>query len=176
MVPSDSDILPEYRGVTGTSRGKYWALVGLSGERGGPQGVPPHGSPNWTRGGGGTPLSLSLSSSFLFPSGKKGKGGGANPTRSGVLVGLPPMARPSWPAASSSPPLYMGAGAPHSTSTVLLAVCDAPLHSLLLGHNVIMLRRSPARITSPSPSPHRCAEETLPRPSAGSIVRGMSSR
>ena len=27
MVPSDSGILPEYRGVTGTPRGKYWALV-----------------------------------------------------------------------------------------------------------------------------------------------------
>ena len=78
-------------GVYRTPPGKYWAYMGLSGERGEPARggrVPPHGSPNWTRGGGGTPFP---SPSFSPPVRKER---GANPTRSGVLVGLPPMARP----------------------------------------------------------------------------------
>ena len=75
MVPSDSGIFPEYRGVTGTPWGNIgptWAI----GERGGsPQGVAaplPIGSPNWTREEGAPPLSFSSSSSFpLSPLRKK---------------------------------------------------------------------------------------------------------
>ena len=51
--------------------GKYWALVGLEGrERAVARRwrAPSQGSPNWTRGGGVAPLSLSLSLSFLPPS------------------------------------------------------------------------------------------------------------
>ena len=95
MVLSDSDILPEYRGVTGTPRGKYWALVGLSGERGGPQGVavPPMAVRIGLGGGGGAPLSLSLSLSLIFPSVEKGKGGRILHGL-GVQVGLPPWRAP----------------------------------------------------------------------------------
>ena len=52
-------------GVTGTPRGKYWALVGLSGEIGGLQGVPPPWQSELDLGkGGGAPLFLSLPTSF----------------------------------------------------------------------------------------------------------------
>ena len=33
MVLSDSDILPEYRGVTRTPKGKYWAYWAILEER-----------------------------------------------------------------------------------------------------------------------------------------------
>ena len=138
MVPECFGNLSEYRGVTEPPRGSNgptWAI----GERGGsPQGVaapPPMGSLNWTRGGGAAPLSFSLSLSFpLSPSvrrEKRGGGGGVNPTRSGVLVGLPPpLARPWWQASSSL--LYIhGQGAPQRHN-IVLAVCGAPLHRLLL--------------------------------------------
>ena len=90
---------------------------------------------------------------------------GPNPTRIGVLVGHPsPWCTPCWPA-SSSPPLYTGAGGhPKGTTDNLLAVCGAPSTVLHLGHIVVVLRRSPAPVTSSSPSPHRRADETLPRP------------
>src|SRR5215216_3153895 len=84
--------------------------MGLSGERGGPQGVaatPPHGSPNWTRGRGGAPLSLSLSLSFPLSPSRKGKGVQLG---LGILVGLPLMARPLGRRHSPSPPLYTWAG------------------------------------------------------------------
>ena len=67
-----------------------------------------------------------------FPLSVKRKNrGGANPSRSGVLVGLPPpLARPWWPASSSL--LYIrGQGAPQRQN-IVLAVCSAPLHRLLL--------------------------------------------
>ena len=60
--------------------------------------------------GGAAPLSLYLSHSFLPPSlflVGLGKEGVLLP----VGVGLPPLARPPWPAASSPlAPLYTGAG------------------------------------------------------------------
>ena len=40
------------------------------------------------------------------------------------------------------------------------------------GHIHVVLRRSPAQITSPSPSPRRRADETPPRHFARSRVRG----
>ena len=33
MVPNDSDILPEYPGVTGTPRRKYWAYWAILEEK-----------------------------------------------------------------------------------------------------------------------------------------------
>ena len=39
MVPSDSGIFPEYREVTGTPRGKIWALWAIGGRLTSPQGV-----------------------------------------------------------------------------------------------------------------------------------------
>ena len=46
----------------------------------------------------------------------------------------------------------------------LLAVCGAPSTDFHLGHIVVVLRRSPALVTSSSPSPCRRADGTLPRP------------
>ena len=39
MVPSDSGNFPEYREVTGTSRGKIWALWAIGGRLTSPQGA-----------------------------------------------------------------------------------------------------------------------------------------
>ena len=39
MVPSDSGIFPEYREVTGTPRGKIWALWAIGGKLTSPQGA-----------------------------------------------------------------------------------------------------------------------------------------
>ena len=39
MVPSDSGIFPEYREVTGTPRGKIWALWAIGGRLTSPQGA-----------------------------------------------------------------------------------------------------------------------------------------
>ena len=61
------------------------------------------------KGRGRGPLFPSPSPSFpLSPSPLEGRG--ANPTRSGVLVGIPPWRTSSWPATSSPYPLYTGAG------------------------------------------------------------------
>ena len=61
-------------GVTGTRRGKIWAMWAIGGRHTSPQGggtPPPGTSLNWTMGGGDTPLSFSFSLSFpLFPSDK----------------------------------------------------------------------------------------------------------
>ena len=83
---------------------------------------------------------------------------GPNPTRTGVLVGLPsPWRAPCWPA-SSSPPLYIqGRGA-------LLAVCGAPSIVFDPDHIIVVLRRSPVPVTSSSQSPGHHADETLPQP------------
>ena len=43
-------------------------------------------------------------------------------------------------------------------------MCGAPSTDFHLGHIVVVLRRSPASVTSSSPSPRRRADETLPRP------------
>ena len=41
-----------------------------------------------------------------------------------------------------------------------------------LGHIVVVLRRSPAPVTSSSPSPRRRANETLPRPQLDQELEG----
>ena len=51
-------------------------------------------------------------------------------------------------------------------------MCGAPSIVYASGHIHVVLRRSPARITSPSPSPRRHADGTLPRHFAGSRVEG----
>ena len=56
--------------------------------------------------------------------------------------------------------------------TVVLAVCGAPSTDFHLGHIVVELRRSPASVTSASPSPRRRADETLPQHSARSEFEG----
>jgi hypothetical protein len=94
-----------------------------------------------------------------FPLRKKGKGGRIG---LGVLFGFPPWRAPPRPALSPLLLYIRGQGAPQSTTDILLAVCDAPSTVYSSGHSVVVLRRSPARITSPSPSPHRRADETLP--------------
>ena len=65
------------------------------------------------------------------------------------------------------------AGATHNHDN-LLAMCDAPSTVYTLGHIFVVLRRSPAEIASPSPSPRRRAAGTHPprRRLAGSRRRG----
>ena len=70
IVPGEIGILPEYREVTGTPPGGYWAYMGLVGEEGRIQegaARPLPLSPNRTRKGGGAPLAFPLSHSFLPP-------------------------------------------------------------------------------------------------------------
>jgi hypothetical protein len=143
-----------------TPRGKLWALLGHTGNRGaGHKGccAPPLAGPNWTRGWGGrnTPLSFSLFPSS-FPS-------WWTPTRSRIGLLL-------------LPPLYTEEGHPLETHNCPIAVCGAPISVFHLGHIFGELRRSPAGITSPSPSPRRRADGThlLPRHLAGSRRRGTS--
>ena len=58
----------------------------------------------------------------------------------------------------------MGRGHPKGTTGNLLAVCGAPSIVTHLGHIVVVLRRSPASVTSSSPSSRRRVNGTLPRP------------
>ena len=60
--------------------------------------------------------------------------------------------------------IYGGGGHPIDTQVDFLAVCGAPSTDFHLGHIVVVLRRSPASVTSSSPSTRRRADETLPRP------------
>ena len=81
-------------GVPGGYRNPPGKLMGLLGHSGGEEAGHgrwrPFGNPNWTMHGGASPFP---SPSPLFPlSPSPLEGRGANPTRSGVLVGLP-MAR-----------------------------------------------------------------------------------
>ena len=106
--------IAEYRVVTGTPRGVYWAYWALVVEEEGRPGqprAPSPSSPNWTRRGGGAPLfpspPLSLPSLLLL---QQGKGGVLLP----VGVGLPPwrallLGRPPPPSSF----IYGGKGAPH---------------------------------------------------------------
>ena len=77
----DTGMVRVYFGVPRGYRnppGKYWAYMGLSGERGEPArggARPLQGSPNRTRRRGYGPLSLSLS--FLSPPMRKEKEGGS---------------------------------------------------------------------------------------------------
>src|SRR4051812_17779846 len=106
MVPGEIGILPEYR------RG-YRNPPGVNGPHGpkvekrrGGQGLaarPLPSSPNWTRRGGGAPLSLSLSlSPFRNPIPTRFWGG--NPTPGGSRT---PWRAPSRPAAPSPLNLYI---------------------------------------------------------------------
>ena len=58
----------------------------------------------------------------------------------------------------------MARGHPIDTQVDFLAVCGAPLHSYTPRSYRRVLRRSPALVTSSSPSPRRHADGTLPRP------------
>ena len=127
--------------------------------------VPPWAGPNWIRRGRRPPPSFSpLPPSLLLLLGI-GK-------RRGILLGLGSPSRithtwraPLGPATSSLPSfIYVARGHPNSTSKFLLAVCGAPSTVTHLGHIVVVLRRSPASVTSSSPSPCRRADGTLPRP------------
>ena len=86
MVPSDSGIFPEYREVTGTPRGKIWALWAIGGRLTSPQGAgapPTREEAELDLGRGRHPLSFSYSLSFPFsPSGRRKKGWGR------ILLGL----------------------------------------------------------------------------------------
>ena len=100
MVSGNIRYFSEYREVTGTL----------------------HGSPNWTRAGGGAPLSLSYSaslSSFATPEKEKGEG---NPI---LGLGSPSRTPHTWRAprgpASSSSPLYIrGKGAPQMLGNAVI--------------------------------------------------------
>ena len=87
MVPGEIGILPEYREVTGTPwglNGPTWALVEKRrGGQGRPR-APSPSSPNWTRRGGGAPLSFPSSSSF-----QQGKRGVLLPVGVGLLQAHP---------------------------------------------------------------------------------------
>jgi len=142
-----------------TPPGKLWALLGHTGNRGaGHKGccAPPLAGPNWTRGwGGATPLFPSPSSPLPSPLG-------------GLLLGVG--------LASSSSLLYIRRRGTPWRHNCPIAVCGAPISVFHLGHIFGELRRSPAGITSPSPSPRRRADGThlLPRRLAGSRRRGTS--
>ena len=100
----------------------------------------------------------------------------------GILLGLgspsrtPPWCAPSRLAAPSSPPLYTWEGGTLKTHQLFSLPCVVtPSTIYSSGHSIVVLRRSPGRITSPSPSPYHRADGTLPQPSARSRVQGMSS-
>ena len=154
-------------GVNRGGRRRTWlGTIGVS-----PRGAPQGRSPNWTRGGVRPPFPSPPPSPSPFPPPIKGRG--ANWTRS--PSGTPPTWGAPRPASSPLPPLYTGVGAP-LTHINCSKPCAAPPSSVCSsGHIIVVLRRSPARITSPSPSPCRRADETLPRHVAGSRVRGTSS-
>src|SRR6266566_2690443 len=134
-------------------------LIGPYGkERSRPQGLL-RPSPCWSeldKGlGGATPLFPSPSSPLPSPLG-------------GLLLGVG--------LASSSSLLYIRRRGTPWRHNCPIAVCGAPISVFHLGHIFGELRRSPAGITSPSPSPRRRADGThlLPRHLAGSRRRGTS--
>ena len=102
--------LPEYRGITGTPpgvNGPTWAMREKRRAGQGRPRAPSPSSPNWTRRGGGAPLSF-LSSLPSFPLSylDKEKEGVLLPVGVGLLPGAPP---PGWPPLPLDP-LYTGAG------------------------------------------------------------------
>ena len=151
--------------------------MGLSGERRATRGCPPAvrigpgegggaplsfpspSSPNWTRRGRLPPF---LPFSLLLPPSPTPTRKGGSPTPGGSRT--PPGAPPPWPAALPLILYIRGQGAPQDTQVDCLAVCGAPSTDFHLGHIVVVLRRSPASVTSSSPSPRRRADGTLPRP------------
>ena len=121
---------------------------------------PPHGWSELDLEGAAPPLSFSLSTSFPLSLSWKGRG---LQLGLGIQVGLPYGAPPPEPPASSSLLYIRGQGHPKDTQVSLNRV-RAPSTVTHLGHIVVVLRRSPAPVTSSSPSPRRCADGTLPRP------------
>ena len=115
-------------------------------------------------GRGWRPLSFLLPLLLLpfLPSWKR-KG---TPTRIGNPSWTPPIGAPLLGRPPPPPPsfIYVGTGHPKGTTDNLLAVCGAPSTVTHLGHIVVVLRRSPAPVTSSSPSPCCRAVGTLPRP------------
>ena len=112
-------------------------------------------------GGCAPPPWASLSLPSLFPL-RWEEGGGRILLGLGVQVGLPPW-RALLGLRPPPPLLYIrGQGAPQSTIDNLLAVCGSPSIVYSSGHSVVVLRRSLARIASPSSSPRRRADGTLP--------------
>src|SRR4051812_39788574 len=116
MVPSENGNLPEYREVTGTPPGAYWASWALvEKEEGLGQGGHAPLPPSLVLvglGEGAAPLSLSS------PSGKPSWtriGGGGNPSPGGSRT---PLARLLWPAAPLPLLLYIRGqgGTPRHTS------------------------------------------------------------
>jgi hypothetical protein len=87
-----------------------------------------------------------------------------------------PLVRHPLGPASSFPSFIYGGGRPNSTHQLFQAVCGAPSIVYTFGQIFGDLRRSPAEITSPSPSPRRRADGThlLPQRLAGSRRRGTS--
>ena len=141
-----------YTGVPGGYRnppGGYWASwAQLVEEERRPRGsrapLPP--SPNWTRRGGGAPLSFPPLS---FPLLSYSHLEGGSPTPGGSRT--PHGARQGWPAPSpSSTPLYTGREAPPRDTTIdpldLLAVCGAPSTIIHLDNIIAVLRRSTASV------------------------------
>ena len=89
---------------------------------------------------------------------KERKGGG-NPTPGRTLTWRAPVAGLLLPSF-----IYVARGHPIDTQVDLLAMCGAPSTVTHLGYSIVVLRRSPAPVTSSSSSPCRRAKRTLPRP------------
>ena len=111
---------------------------------------------------------------FPFFSGEKRQGAplGETPSRIQTLLGAPP-------SCSLLPHLYVcGRERLAHPRHYLSRVRHPPPIVYASGHNFIVLRRSPAEITSPSPSPRRRADGThlLPQHLTGSRRRGTSPR
>ena len=118
MVPGVIGYIPEYRGVTGTPRGVYWAYWALVGEEEGWQGrprAPSPLSPNRTRKRGRRPPFLFSPSPFLLQQGKRG-----SPTPGGSRT---PPGAPLGPAAPPPlPPLYTEARGHPMTHKLILVI------------------------------------------------------
>ena len=110
---------------------------------------------------GGRPAFLLPLFSFLPLLLQLGKGGILLPVGLGLPLGRA-IERAGPPLLHSF--IYGGGGHPIDTQVDCLAMCGAPSTDFHLGHIVVVLRRSPASVTSSSPSPCRRADETLPRP------------
>ena len=117
--------------------------------------APPKPNPNWE--GGRSPFPSLL---LLFPSSSTSTREGGNLLLLGVGIPLGALHREGRP--SPPPLLYIrGRGHPIDTQVDLLAVCGAPSTNFHLGRIVVVLRRSPVRITSSTPSPRHRADGTL---------------
>ena len=134
MVPSDSGILPEYRGVTGTppprggNHGPHgpWERRGANPQRGAHP--PPKGSPIRKERGPDPPFPLPLLSFPISPSVGRKRWGGGLLLGLGVQVGLPPWRAP--PGRRPPPPLLYirGQGAPqrHINCSLSRVRCPPP--------------------------------------------------